>query len=133
MAVPYTSIEQKAPLASGRGDQTIHYARAVERGRIGEGRIIRDLGKISTLSGADFQANAHGLKDMLMYYLSDGYSVQVNALGTFRLSVSSKGVASPDLVVPATFRRTRLLFDPCDDLKQMLTNLEYERLRRADK
>ncbi len=128
MSVLYTHIAQKAPAASGLGDQTIYYARPVARGVIDTQKMAWHLEKATTLSTADIQAALYGLEDMMVYYLSDGYIMRFDGVGSFRIGVSSRGVSSPDLVVPAHFRDPRILYTPAKEQKKMLRTLKFERV-----
>lgn len=90
MSVSYNIIERGEPGVAGGGD-TKFYASAKMTGEVSINKLIERIEKISTVSGADVRAVLYALVDVIPDRMSDSNIVQIDGLGSFRISISSEG------------------------------------------
>lgn len=124
MAVPYIVIEQENP---GNRNELIYFARTISDGTIDIDELIRQLEKMSTLSGADIQAVIYGLVKLASHHLSKGKIVQLGALGSFRITISSEGRPSEEEVDEDSIRRARVTYRPGKPIRRMLKRLKFSK------
>lgn len=124
MAVPYIVIEQENP---GNRNEMIYFARTISDGTIDIDELIRQLEKMSTLSGADIQAVIYGLVKLASHHLSNGKIVELGALGTFRITINSEGRPSEEEVDEDSIRRARVTYRPGKLIRRMLKRITFIR------
>ena len=126
MAVKYKAVAKGQPGVKGGGKQ--QYYAAVVNGDVRDiDKITSTVSSISTVSGADIRAVLYASVEAITGFLSDGDIVRLGDLGTFRLSVSSKGEAAPEDVSADDIDNSRILFTPGPMLKNMLKTLQFEK------
>ena len=64
--------------------------------------------------------------DEIPKYLIEGYSVNLNNLGTLRLSLSSSGVINPEEFTGDNIKNMRVVFTPSPEFKKILQKIEFE-------
>ncbi|MFN2260494.1 MAG: HU family DNA-binding protein [Psychroflexus sp.] len=104
-----------------------HYARAIQKGVADLDELAMLSAKQSSLSKADCYGVLIALLDAITYRLREGDKIELGHLGSFRISVSSEGVADEEDFSVAQIKKARILFTPEKDLKHLLNNLEYVR------
>jgi predicted histone-like DNA-binding protein len=112
---------------NGINDKELHYAVPVWSGLVGTREIAQRLSERSTLSPADIRATLIGLVDVVEDYLHDGYSVKLDDLGVFRLSVTSAGYAAPEECTPHRVHAAKLCFRADTEIKKNLKFVKFER------
>ncbi|MDR2119115.1 MAG: HU family DNA-binding protein [Tannerellaceae bacterium] len=118
---------------NGINDKALYYAMPVSSGMIDTRRIAEELAKRSTLTPADVRAAIYGLVEVMELFLHNGYSVKLDDLGVFRLSVTSDGFTTPDDCLPHRVRAAKLCFRADPQIKKNLKKVKFERdrLRKA--
>ena len=101
------------------------YASAIMTGKSGIDDLTKRIEKISTVSGADIRAVLYGIIDVVPDLLSEGNSVKIGDLGTFRVSISSEGSDTKEEVNPGNVKGGRIIFTPGKEFKTMLKTLSY--------
>ncbi|MEM9424436.1 MAG: HU family DNA-binding protein [Spirochaetota bacterium] len=131
MPIPFTSIEKTLNIGPQKG-QKKHFASTYSTGEINIEGLTEEIGKISTVSGADIRAVLYALVDVLPRHLSEGQIIRLGELGSFRISISSQGEDSPEKVTAHSIKKARLLFNPGKHLQEMLQNIRYVKKAAAN-
>ena len=92
MAVRYVLRLKKNP-QKGTIKKYAQIAPIVETKTIDD--AVRYIEKISAMSSGDIKSVLDGLQDFLIVQLADGHSVRLGDLGSFRITLTSKGI-DPD-------------------------------------
>lgn len=113
---------------SALGDKkTLYYAQPIRTGEVSTRQLAREISKRSTLSEADVRATLIALSETMQDFLHDGYSVRLDDLGRFTISVTSDGFESPDQCHPKQVRANKICFMADKELKRNLKGIEFER------
>lgn len=123
MPVSFNVIERGNPSDPDAAKK--FYASAVTKGKVGIEELTSRIEKISTVSGADIRAVLYAIIDIVPEMLSEGNSVQIGDLGTFRVSVSSEGSDKADEVSSSNVRGARIIFTPGKQFKNMLKTVTF--------
>jgi predicted histone-like DNA-binding protein len=118
---------------NGINDKELYYAVPVGSGLVGTREIAQRLADRSTLTPADIRATLIGLVEVMETYLHNGYSVKLDDLGVFRLSVTSEGYVSPEECMPHRVRAAKLCFRADTQIKKNLKQVRFERDNRERK
>ncbi|MCT4603272.1 MAG: HU family DNA-binding protein [Marinifilum sp.] len=127
MAINIKATEKGQPGVAGGGEKKF-YATNMLSGHVDIEELSDKIALISTVSGADTRAVLYALIDVIPSELSDGKSVKLGDIGSFRVSVSSDGVKTADEVNANCVRKSKILFTPGKKLKEMLTKLKYHKM-----
>lgn len=125
MAITYNVVEKGNP--SDQSAPKKFYASAVMTGKTDIEELTKRIEKISTVSGADIRAVLYAIIDIVPDILSEGNSVRIGDLGTFRVSISSDGSDTAEEVSSSNVRGARIIFTPGKEFKSMLKTLEYQK------
>ncbi|MDR2293082.1 MAG: HU family DNA-binding protein [Prevotellaceae bacterium] len=112
---------------NGINDNELYYAVPVWSGLIGTREIAQELAGRSSLTPADIRATLIGLVEVMEKYLHSGYSIKLDDLGVFRLSLTSAGYASPDACTPHRVNAAKLCFRADPQIKKNLKKVKFER------
>ncbi|WP_103664892.1 HU family DNA-binding protein [Gracilimonas amylolytica] len=127
MPISFNVIERGEPGVEGGGVKKF-YASAQSTGSAGIEELTNRIEKISTVSGADIRAVLYSIIDVLPELLSDGNIVEIGDLGSFRVSISSKGSEVAEEVSSSNIKKAKIIFRPGKKFKQMLNNLNYSKI-----
>lgn len=103
------------------------YAAPINEGRITKTDITKEIVTISSLSRGDVSNVIENLLDVIPKYLLMGKSVNLGELGTLRLSFSSEGVESPEMVKTNHIKGVKVIFTPGSELKNVLKDIKFEK------
>lgn len=92
MSVSFNVIENGNP--NDPDDPKKFYVSIVMKGKAGIEEFSARIEKISTVTGADIRAVLYSIIDIASEMLSEGNSVHIENLGTFRISISSEWSAT---------------------------------------
>jgi predicted histone-like DNA-binding protein len=123
MAYRYRTIKKR----NGINDKENYYASPVNSGLIDTYMIADELAGRSSLTPADIRATLIGLVDVMEYFLHNGYSVKLDDLGIFSVSVTSDGYENPGDCMPHRVRANKLCFRADVRIKEKLKHIEFER------
>jgi predicted histone-like DNA-binding protein len=112
---------------NGINDNELYYAVPVWSGLIGTREIAQELAGRSSLTPADIRATLIGLVEVMETYLHSGYSIKLDDLGVFRLSLTSAGYASSKACTPRRVRAAKLCFRADPQIKKNLKKVKFER------
>jgi predicted histone-like DNA-binding protein len=112
---------------NGINKKELYYAVPAWSGLIGTREIAQELAGSSSLTSADIRATLIGLAEVMQTYLHNGYSIKLEDLGVFRLSVTSNGYTSPEECTPHRVRAAKLCFRADPQIKKNLKHVKFER------
>ncbi len=120
----YKLIQKANPLEPET--QRKWYASAVKTGTINNYQLSKGIASKSSLTRGAVMNVIENMVDEIPRYLVDGYSVNLNNLGTLRLSLSSEGVNEPGDFIAENIKNTRVVFTPSPEFKKMLEKIDFK-------
>lgn len=113
----YRTISRKSPK-----DQSLkYYPMLVSPKPIFSDQIISRIERRCTLASADVKAVTDAIEVELMDNLAEGKSVRLGDLGTFRLTLRTKGSATPEEVTADKIVGSHIVFTPSPKLRRALS------------
>ena len=125
MAVEYKLVERINPLR--REEPKKFYAQVKSTGEITLKKLGKEIALGSMVSDTDVLAVLNDLTKALARHLSEGHIVRLGDFGSFQISLSSKGVESPEKFNASVMKNPKIIFRPGVDLREMLATLKYEK------
>jgi predicted histone-like DNA-binding protein len=123
MAVKLKKIQRKNPLNPALSKW---YLTQESAGSVGLTEIAKEIEGRSALSLGDVQSVLSNLMEVMPLFLKLGQSVKLEGFGTFRVTVSSDGTATPDELNARHIKGVKLVFLPSVELKRNLDDISYE-------
>ena len=105
--------------------QVKFYAFATTTGEITLRELAELIAEMTALSVADVEATIIALVLVMPQALSDGKIVHLGDLGSFRLSIRSRGEATADEVDVHSILGAHIIFTPSKALKRFFSKLHY--------
>jgi len=128
MAVPYVLVQRKNP--QDKTAPAKYYAQAKSRGEFTFRMLCREISDGSTtVSDTDVMAVLNDLLKILKRHLSNGEIVRLDEFSNLRISFGSEGAETEEKFNSSMIRDPKVLFDPGQDLEEMLNNLKFEKLK----
>jgi predicted histone-like DNA-binding protein len=121
----YKLIERKNPQKPDEPGKL--YASPVNAGTIRQRQISDDIVSLSSLSRGDVSNTIDNLLDTIPKYLLLGKSVNLEGLGTFRLSFSSRGAETPQAFNASMISGVKVIFTPSTELKDKLKKAKFSK------
>lgn len=113
----YRTVSRKNP----KDQSTKHYPALVSPQPIFSAEIIGRIERRCTLASADVKAVVDALEVELIDNLSEGKSVRLGDLGTFRLSLRTEGSQTPEEVGANKIKGAHVVFSPSPKLRRSLS------------
>lgn len=105
------------------------YASAVKAGTINNYQLSKGIAAKSSLTRGAVMNVIENMVDEIPRYLIEGYSVNLNNLGTLRLSLSSEGVENPEEFTANNIKNMRVVFTASPEFKKILQNMHLEEVK----
>ena len=118
----YRLVQKANPLDQ---EHKQRYATSVNAGKIDTRMIAKTLAQKSSLTTGDVMNVLENLLEEIPRWLSQGYSVSLGELGTFRLSLSSQGVKEQKEFNTRTIKK-KVVFLPSKSFKSELKTIPFE-------
>lgn len=118
----YRLVQKANPLDQ---EHKQRYATSVNAGKIDTRMIAKTLSQKSSLTTGDVINVLENLMEEIPRRLSQGYSVSLWELGTFRLSLSSQGVKEQKEFNTRTIKK-KVVFLPSKSFKSELKTIPFE-------
>ncbi|MDR1654272.1 MAG: HU family DNA-binding protein [Prevotellaceae bacterium] len=125
MSVKYTVTERGNPLNPTQAKKW--YANAKSTGDTTLRELSKEIAARSTVSPADTQAVLVSLTELLVQNLAEGKIVRLGDFGAFQVGLNSEGAETADKFNAALIKRSKVVFRPGVDLREMLATLKYEK------
>ena len=123
--VSYIVVSHKNPM--NKEEEPKFYLKAHATGFVDVSEISRRIEKECTVTRADVVAVLTALEDVIADAISQGQVVRLGELGSFKLSISSKGTEDEKNVNGSLVTRERILFRPGTVILKALKSLTYSR------
>lgn len=102
-----------------------YYAQVQNTGRMSLDSIEEELEKSSSVTRGDVKSIMANLQDLVCKALRRGNVVQLGGIGTFRVSVSSKGTEKADNFTAQQITKARVNFRAGTGLSDTISKLKY--------
>lgn len=104
------------------------YATAKSSGEVSFRSLSKEIAASSTtVSDTDVLAVLNDLSKALSRHLSEGKIVRFGDFGSFQISLSSEGADVAEKFNPTLIKKSKILFRPGIDLREMLAIVKYEK------
>jgi len=103
------------------------YALVKTSGKVNLYNIAEKVQVATSLAKSDVIATFVAIEDEIKDALSNGRSVQLGSLGTFRIGIGSTGAAKAADFKASAIKRPHILFRASTELKAILGNLSYSK------
>lgn len=104
----------------------LHYLKVVPSGKTGIQELAKNIGNKTAIHPVSTMGVILALSLEIADELREGKSVSLGDLGTFSLSISSKGVPEGKRMSRSDIKTARINFRPGKELKDMLKALDFE-------
>jgi predicted histone-like DNA-binding protein len=94
-------------------------------GRMTEKQVAKEIADETTLNPKEAEMAIYQFQKVLTKALLDGKTVQLGELGSFQVTVSSKGVEKEAEVTPSLVKKVNLRFTPSVVLKENLQKAHF--------
>ncbi|MDH8700778.1 putative histone-like DNA-binding protein [Dysgonomonadaceae bacterium PH5-43] len=121
----YNVIGRANPL--DRQAEKKFYAVSKSLGNVNLNEICNDISISSSLTRGDVTNTIMSFIDSIPKYLKMGYSVSLGELGTFRLSIQSKGEDSPTDVNAGCIKKIRPVFTQSARFRKEISDTHVEK------
>lgn len=125
MSVPYSVSARKNPAKPD--DAPKFYAQVQASDECTFDTLTRAAADRSTVTAADAKAVMDNVMTVMKEKLASGQIVRIQDLGSFRLAISTEGVAESDKFTASNIKKARIVFTPCKELKNLCKTLEYKK------
>lgn len=128
MAVKYVLLQKANP--QDRVAPAKYYAQAKSSGELTFKKLSKEIAEGSTtVSDTDVMAVLNDLTKVLKRHLENGEIVRFGDFGTFQIAISSNGAETEEKFTATLIKDPKVAFRPGVDLKEMLNNLKYEKVK----
>jgi predicted histone-like DNA-binding protein len=123
MPINFVARTRKNPITS----DVKYYATISQNGYVDLKQVAKKIEKISTVSSADIKAVLDSLQSVVIETLQNGQSVRLGDLGSFRPTLSSKGVKTADSCNANTIKCMRVRFSQSATMRKEMAkdNLSF--------
>ena len=129
MAIKYVVIERVNPLKPK--EEKKWYAMAKSSGELTFRKLSKEISEGSTtVSDTDVLAVLNDLTKILKRHLENGEIVRFGDFGSFQISIGSQGAEKEEKFNPSMIKSSKVVFRPGIDLKEMKSNLKFEKTKR---
>ena len=124
--VKYSVIPRINP--RDRESEPKFYAQAKMSGEVSLREMCDRIQQSCTVTKADVHAVLVAMEDVFVDALKGGEIIRLGDLGTFRVSLSSKGSLTEKEYTSSLITKSRIIFRPGSVLSDALTNLSFSKL-----
>ena len=124
--VKYSVIPRINP--RDRESEPKFYAQARMSGEVSLREMCDRIQQSCTVTKADVHAVLVAMEDVFVDALKGGEIIRLGDLGTFRVSLSSKGSLTEKEYTSSLITKSRIIFRPGSVLSDALTNLSFSKL-----
>lgn len=102
------------------------YANTVKAGTINKYQLSKIIAIKSSLTRTTVLKIIESLIEEIPQHLIEGYSINLNDLGTLRITLSSEGTDDPKKFENSNIKNSRVIFTIAPEFKKILENIEFE-------
>jgi predicted histone-like DNA-binding protein len=122
--INYSLVQRRNP--AKKDAPKLYYASAQKSGDVTFKEIKESIAHSTTATAGDVSLVLESLLTVIKEYLKQGRSILLDQFGNFRLSFSSKGVATMKEFSTEMIKNIHILFRPCKELKAIKNELSFE-------
>ena len=128
MAVNYVLVERGNPQDANAPKK--FYAQAKSRSELTFKKLSKEIAEGSTtVSDSDVLAVLNDLTKVLRRHLENGEIVRFGDFGSFQIGINSEGADTEAKFNVSMIKKSKVVFRPGVDLKEMLPNLKFEKTK----
>ena len=128
MAITYVIAQRGNPLKPEAPKK--FYAQAKSRDGLTFRKLSKEIAEGSTtVCDTDVMAVLNDLTKVLRRHLSNGEIVRFGDFGSFQITLNSEGADTEEKFNASLIKGGKVTFRPGVDLKEMLANLKYEKIK----
>lgn len=120
---------QKRPDPTDDDGKMKYHATPFWNGKVPKNQFHSEISQMCTANSADVKAVMDAASTVLLNHILNGDIVEIDELGTFRISFSADGHDSDKKVSASDIRDIRILFKANPDLKKSAKTVQFERLK----
>ena len=125
MSVKFRSVSRRNPQDILAPEK--YYAAVVADGEVGIEKLSRLISEQCTVTEADCLAVLASLEKQMVNQLEDGRIVRLGRIGSFQIGLSSHGMDTMDEVTSNSIIKSRVLFRPAQNLKNLLKVVRFKK------
>jgi len=128
MAINYVIVPRGNP--SNPTAPKKFYGQAKSSGEFTFRKLSKEIAEGSTtVSDTDVLAVLNDLTKVLRRHLDNGEIVRFGDFGTFQVTIGSEGAETEEKFTSSLIKSAKVIFRPGIDLKEMLRNLKYVKVK----
>lgn len=104
------------------------YASLIKKGTVSNNHLYKRVATKSSIARPIVTTVIDSVAKEIPCYLMEGYSVNLNNLGTLRISLSNEGADTPEEFTHANIKNVRVIFTPSPSFKRALQNIQFEKV-----
>ncbi len=125
MSVKIKAVSRKNPQDMAAPEK--FYAKAIANGEIDLDYLAQMISDQNTVTEADCYAVLISLEKNIITELGQGRIVKLGRLGTFQVSISSEGFATPEEVTSNAIVKKRINFRPGKRMRSFLKDVSFKK------
>lgn len=102
-----------------------YYAQVVLAPEMTQRQIVDQIADRCTLTGSDIKAVLDALMTVIKRNLANGSPVRLGDLGSFRPSVSGKGIEAAEKCGASTVKKARVIYVPSPEIKEAIKQYSF--------
>jgi predicted histone-like DNA-binding protein len=126
LAMPVKFAVQEKANPQNREEKK-YYVQPRRVGTIKRNQLEKEIIDLTSLSKADVRGVLVTLSDLISKYITLGYSVTLDEVGTLSLRVSSEGSDTPEEVSVANIKKTSVGFRAATTLREGIEKIQFEK------
>ncbi|MDR0790119.1 MAG: HU family DNA-binding protein [Bacteroidales bacterium] len=104
-----------------------YYAVPHSSGRVSTAEVAKEIEAATTLTQSDVLGAIAALSKVIERKVSDGYSVKLDGLGVFSLSITSEGFTDAAKCTPHKVKAKKIYLRADSKLKEAIKDVKFER------
>lgn len=112
---------------TGGEEKVRYYGVPVVTGQILTSELAEEVADRCSLTRGDVLAAISELSAVMKMWLSGGYSVNLDRIGSFSLSASSPGCVTPEECTPGKVKAQRVCFKASPDMRDIVEKIKFEK------
>jgi len=120
MGVRYSTVQLRNPLDPSAPKK--HYVLGKSIGHIGRDDLIKEMVRNTSLTYMEAATGIDYLFDSIPRFLEWGFTVQLGALGYFKVGIRSEGSDTAEEVSPDKIKSMRLVFLPGLEIRKRVNS-----------
>lgn len=121
----YFNVVPKVNPRSPRDGEYRYYAVLKSLGLVDEHEVARQISAETNLSPQEALFSIHQFEKILLRNLLDGHTVKVGNLGSFSLTINSRGCSTAEEVTEQCIKNVNLNFRPSENVKQAINTAQF--------